>query len=225
MRTTLILFDFDGTLADTAFDLAAAANRQRTRRGLPPLPYESLRPYASHGARGLLKAALDLDKDSEHYEPARQQFLRDYTEVMNDHTRLFPGIPELLDQLDARDFAWGIVTNKSEILTQPMVRHLGLRDRCRVVVCGDTTAHTKPHPEPLLHAARQAGHPPARSLYVGDDQRDIQAGKAAGMTTVAAGYGYCSLDDPARWGADAVAASPADLWPFIARWATTQGTP
>ncbi|CAM5185855.1 Phosphoglycolate phosphatase OS=Castellaniella defragrans OX=75697 GN=HNR28_000881 PE=4 SV=1 [Castellaniella defragrans] len=217
----LVLFDFDGTLADTAFDLAAAANRQRTRQGLAALPYESLRPYASHGARGLLKAALDLDKSSERYEPVRQQFLRDYAEIMNDHTRLFPGIPELLARLEAEGYVWGIVTNKSEALTWPMVRYLQLQDRCRVVVCGDTTPYTKPHPEPLLHAASRLGHPPALSLYVGDDQRDIQAGIAAGMATVAAGYGYCSLDDPTHWGAGAIAHEPAELWPLIAHWAET----
>ncbi|HEX7386690.1 MAG TPA: HAD-IA family hydrolase [Castellaniella sp.] len=215
----LVLFDFDGTLADTAFDLAEAANRQRTREGLPPLPYEALRPYASHGARGLLKAALDLDKTDERYELVRQQFLRDYAEIMNDHTQLFPGIPELLAQLDNQEYPWGIVTNKSELLAWPMVRHLNLQGRCRVVVCGDTTPNPKPHPDPLLHAAHQLGQLPARSLYVGDDQRDIQAGKAAGMATVAAGYGYCSLDDPHTWGADAIAQSPTELWPLISTWA------
>ncbi len=215
----LVLFDFDGTLADTAPDLAAAANRQRHDRGLPPLPYEALRPYASHGARGLLKAALDLDAQSEAYEPARQQFLRDYAEAMLVHTRLFPGIQALLDRLGSRAYGWGIVTNKVESLALPIVRHLGLQDRCLVTVGGDTTPHTKPHPEPLLHAARQAGFAPGDCLYIGDDERDIVAGQSAGMATVAAAYGYCSLDDPARWGADAIAAAPEDLWPLIERWA------
>lgn len=217
----LVLFDFDGTLADTAFDLAAAANRQRAYRSLPPLPYEALRPHASHGARGLLKAALDLDAQSAEYETVRQQFLHDYAQIMNEHTQLFPGIRELLDQLRAQGFTWGIVTNKTEVLTWPMVRHLGLQAYCRVVVCGDTTPHIKPHPAPLLHAASEAGHPPSHSLYIGDDLRDIQAGKAAGMATVAAGYGYCSMDDPANWGANAVAHSPDELWPIIHHWAET----
>jgi len=217
----LVLFDFDGTLADTAFDLAAAANLQRAYRSLPPLPYEALRPHASHGARGLLKAALDLSAESDQYEPVREQFLRDYARIMNEHTALFPGVHELLERLQAQGFTWGIVTNKTEVLTAPMVRHLGLHEHCRVVVCGDTTPHTKPHPAPLLHAADRAGLSPAQSLYIGDDARDIQAGKAAGMATIAAGYGYCSLDDPARWGADAVARAPSDLWPLIRRWAET----
>lgn len=215
----LVLFDFDGTLADTAPDLAAAANRQRHYRGLPPLPYEALRPYASHGARGLLKAALDLDAQSDEYESTRQRFLRDYAEAMLVQTRLFPGIGMLLDQLGGHAYGWGIVTNKIEALALPIVRHLGLQDRCLVTVGGDTTPHAKPHPEPLLHAARQAGVPPGNCIYIGDDERDIVAGQAAGMATVVAAYGYCSLKDPARWGADAIAASPEDLWPLIERWA------
>jgi len=215
----LVLFDFDGTLADTAPDLAAAANRQRHYRGLPPLPYESLRPYASHGARGLLKAALDLDAQSADYEPTRQRFLSDYAEAMLVHTRLFPDIDALLDRLAAHGYGWGIVTNKVESLALPIVRHLGLHERCLVTVGGDTTPHTKPHPEPLLYAARQTGTVPGHCLYIGDDERDVVAGRAAGMATVAAAYGYCSLDDPARWGADALARSPAELWPLIETWA------
>lgn len=214
----LVLFDFDGTLADTAPDLAAAANQQRLYRGLPPLPYENLRPYASHGARGLLKAALDLDARSDEYEAVRQRFLRDYAQAMLVHTRLFPGIPELLDQLGEHKYGWGIVTNKIESLALPIVRHLGLQDRCLVTVGGDTTPHTKPHPEPLRHAARQAGFAPEHCIYIGDDARDIAAGLAAGMATVAVAYGYCSLDDPTRWGADALASTPAELWPLIQRW-------
>jgi len=225
MHPCLILFDFDGTLADTAPDLAAAANRQRGYRGLPPLPYEALRPYASHGARGLLKAALDLDPGSEEYERSRRQFLQDYAQDMLTHTRLFAGIDTLLDQLAEASMGWGIVTNKVESLALPIVRHLGLESRCRVTVGGDTTPHAKPHPEPLLHAARQAGYAPARCMYVGDDERDIIAGKAAGMATVVAGYGYCALDDPIRWQADAIARQPADLWPIIRRWALREPTP
>ncbi|HET8597748.1 MAG TPA: phosphoglycolate phosphatase [Castellaniella sp.] len=218
MPQHLILFDFDGTLADTAPDLAAAANRQRAYRGLPPLPYDALRPYASHGARGLLKAALDLSPDAGEYEQTRQRFLQDYADAMLVHTQLFPGVAELLDQLSGAGVPWGIVTNKVESLAVPIVRHLGLETRCRITVGGDTTPHTKPHPEPLLHAARQTGFAPEQCLYVGDDERDIVAGKAAGMATVAAAYGYCSLADPATWLADAIARQPADLWPIIQGW-------
>ncbi|MER1939601.1 HAD-IA family hydrolase [Castellaniella sp. FW104-16D08] len=218
MTPRMILFDFDGTLADTAPDLAAAANLQRGYRGLPALDYALLRPHASHGARGLLKAALDIDASHADYEQCRQQFLQDYAKTMLEHARLFAGIDELLEQLFQAATPWGIVTNKTEALTLPMVHHLGLESRCCVTVGGDTTAHTKPHPEPLLHAARQTGFLPQHCLYVGDDERDILAGKAAGMATVAAGYGYCSLDDPERWQADAVAHQPADLWPIIQGW-------
>ena len=222
----LVLFDFDGTLADTAPDLAAAANRQRHYRDLPPLPYDTLRPYASHGARGLLKAALDLDVQSPDYDATRQRFLDDYAAAMLVHTRLFAGIPELLDTLAAQGCGWGIVTNKIASLAVPIVHHLGLHERCLVTVGGDTTPHPKPHPEPLLYAARQAGTAPEHCIYIGDDLRDVLAGRAAGMATVAAAYGYCSLDDPARWGADAIAATPADLWPIIADWAAgLQGVP
>ncbi|CAM5779146.1 HAD-IA family hydrolase [Castellaniella caeni] len=213
----LILFDFDGTLADTAPDLAAAANRQRTRQGLAPLPYEALRPHASHGARGLLKAALDLNPDDDAYPRVRQQFLDDYAQAMLVHTQLFPGVAELIEQLARQALAWGIVTNKVEALALPIVRHFGLDARCAVTVGGDTTPHTKPHPEPLLYAARQVGARPEHCIYIGDDARDIQAGKAAGMATVAAAYGYCA-DDPASWQADIIARSPADLWPIIQRW-------
>ena len=211
----LVLFDFDGTLADTAPDLAAAANKQRTRKGLPPLPYESLRPLASHGARGLLKAGLDMDPDHPDYEAHRLQFLQDYEQDMTLLTVLFPGVTELLSTLKTNGYSWGIVTNKVEYLALPIVRHLGLHSESVVTVGGDTTPHTKPHPAPLLHAAKQAGFDPGQCLYVGDDERDIIAGKAAGMSTIAAAYGYCGLSEVAGWQADAIANSPAEVWPAI----------
>jgi len=214
--SALILFDFDGTLADTAPDLAAAANRQRTRRGLAPLSADVLRPHASQGARGLLRAALSLQPGDPDYEPTRLQFLADYEAAMTEHTRLFDGIPELLDRLRSRGLDWGIVTNKVERLALPLVAHLGLASQCAALVCGDTTAHSKPHPEPLLHAARLAGHPPQRCMYVGDDLRDVQAGRAAGMPVIAAAYGYCGVDEAATaWQADRCVESPAELWAAI----------
>ncbi len=221
----LVLFDFDGTLADTAPDLAAAANKQRAYRGLPPLPYEALRPYASHGARGLLKAALGLQPGDTDYEDSRRRFLSDYARDIAVHTQLFPGIAELLDELARHDYAWGIVTNKVEYLARPIIRHLGLESRCAVTVGGDTTPHAKPHPEPLLHAARQAGCAPIRCIYIGDDERDVVAGKAAGMATVVAAYGYCSLADPVTWQADAIAQQAPDLWPIIQRWSGPAARP
>ncbi|TEA74211.1 HAD family hydrolase [Allopusillimonas ginsengisoli] len=216
----LVLFDFDGTLADTAPDLAEAANKQRARRGLPPLPYEDLRPYASAGARGLLKAGLGMSPEDDDYDACRRQFLEDYQSDMTRHTTLFPGIPELLATLRRHDYAWGIVTNKMEYLALPLVAHLGLADECAVTVGGDTTAHSKPHPAPLLHAAEKTGFSPQHCIYIGDDHRDIIAGKAAGMGTVVAAYGYCGLDTALNgWEADAIASTPQELWPVIQEWA------
>ncbi|MFT0547931.1 HAD family hydrolase [Allopusillimonas ginsengisoli] len=216
----LVLFDFDGTLADTAPDLAAAANKQRERRGLGPLPYETLRPYASHGARGLLKAGLDMSTDHPEYEACRKQFLVDYENDMRHHTRLFPGIAALLDTLQANAFAWGIVTNKAEYLAVPLVAHLGLAQNCAITVGGDTAARPKPYADPLLLAAERTGFNPDQCIYIGDDERDIIAGRAAGMTTVVAAYGYCDRDIALQtWNADAVADAPGDLWPVIQGWA------
>ncbi|NYT61406.1 phosphoglycolate phosphatase [Alcaligenaceae bacterium] len=216
----LVLFDFDGTLADTAPDLAAAANRQRARKGLPPLPYADLRPYASHGVRGLLKAGLDMDTTHPEFETCREQFLEDYEQNMTTLSVLFPGIKPLLAKLKESGYAWGIVTNKMEYLAIPLVVHLGLYTDCVVTVGGDTTNHSKPHPAPLLHAAQVAGFAPSDCIYVGDDERDIIAGKAAGMATIVAAYGYCGDEAPLTdWQADAIAATPEDIWPAIQHWA------
>jgi len=214
--TALILFDFDGTLADTAPDLGAAANRQRTRARLAPLPLEELRPYSSAGARGLLRCALNLTPADEAYEAHRVQFLKDYEAAMTVDTCLFDGVPELLAQIKDEGMAWGIVTNKATYLATPIVAALGLAQDCAVLVCGDTTAHSKPHPLPLLHAAKQAGYDVERCLYVGDDLRDIQAAQAAGMPSIAAAYGYCGPEHPPEtWQADHCAYSTRDMWPAI----------
>ena len=214
--TALILFDFDGTLADTAPDLAAAANRQRTRAGLEPLPLEVLRPYSSAGARGLLRCALNLTPADEGYEAHRVQFLKDYEAAMTVDTCLFDGVPELLAQIKSEGMSWGIVTNKATYLATPIVNALGLAQDCAVLVCGDTTAHSKPHPLPLLHAAQQAGYNVERCLYVGDDLRDIQAAQAAGMPSIAAAYGYCGPEHPPEtWQADHCAYSAREMWPAI----------
>jgi N-acetyl-D-muramate 6-phosphate phosphatase len=212
----LILFDFDGTLADTAPDLGAAANRQRIRAGLEPLPLEVLRPYSSAGARGLLRCALNLMPTDETYEAHRVQFLKDYEAAMTVDTCLFDGVSELLAQIKNEGMAWGIVTNKATYLATPIVKALGLAQECAVLVCGDTTAHSKPHPLPLLHAAQQAGYDVERCLYVGDDLRDIQAAQAAGMPSIAAAYGYCGPEHPPEtWQADHCAYSARDMWPAI----------
>jgi len=211
----LILFDFDGTLADTARDLAAAANRQRERQQLAPLPFEALRPVASQGARGMLRVALGLTPEHAGYEASKQQFLTDYEACMHDHVALFDGIALLLDTLTAHGHAWGIVTNKLAYLAIPLIRQLGLEAGSAAIVGGDTTPHVKPHPAPLLHAAQLAGFAPERCLYVGDDERDILAGKAANMATIAVAYGYAAPRDIPNWQADAVAQTPHDIWPAL----------
>jgi len=211
----LILFDFDGTLADTAPDLAFAANLQRIRQGLPCLDASHYRPHASHGARGMLRIALGLEPEDAGYVEARDAFLADYADNMTRHTRLFPGTKQLLRTLRDHGHAWGIVTNKMEYLAQPIIAHLGLATDCAVTVGGDTTAHAKPHPAPLLHAANLAGYPPGQCIYIGDDARDIAAGRAAGMATIAAAYGYGDMDSILQWGADHIAHSPGDLWPIL----------
>ena len=186
-----VLFDLDGTLADTAPDLAAAVNKMQRMRGLPETPLDVLRPLASAGARGLLGGAFGIAPQAPDYDAMRDEFLANYATDLCVHTTLFPGIGALIDDLDARGVRWGIVTNKAMRFTAPLVEQLGLGARAACVVGGDTTPHAKPHPAPLLHAAEQLTLEPARIVYVGDDLRDIQAGSAAGMATVAAAYGYC----------------------------------
>jgi 2-phosphoglycolate phosphatase len=195
-----VLFDLDGTLADTAPDLAAAVNKMQRMRGLPETPLDVLRPLASAGARGLLGGAFGIGPQADGYDAMRDEFLANYAADLCVHTTLFPGIGTMLDELDVRGVRWGIVTNKAMRLTAPLVDLLGIGERAACVVGGDTTPHSKPHPAPLLHAAGQLTLAPGRIVYVGDDLRDIQAGSAAGMATVAAAYGYCGDGvAPAQW--------------------------
>ena len=210
--TRAVLFDLDGTLADTAPDLAAAANKMRAQRGLSPLPLETLRPLASAGARGLIGEAFGIGPEHETYPALRDEFLSNYAADICATTTLFDGVATLLADLTERNIRWGIVTNKATRLTEPLVALLGLADTSACVVCGDTTPHTKPHPAPLLHAAQAMRVPPAAIVYVGDDLRDIQAGQAAGMSTIAAAYGYCGNTLPAsEWGADHLVEDVAQL--------------
>jgi phosphoglycolate phosphatase len=207
-----VLFDLDGTLADTAPDLAAAVNKMRHERGLEMVPLDDLRPLASAGARGLIGGAFGIGPEHPEFAAMRDEFLANYEADLCIETTLFQGIDAVLDELDARGVRWGIVTNKVARLTDPLVALLGLDVRAGCVVSGDTTPHSKPHPAPLLHAARMLDLPPERIVYVGDDLRDVQAGFAAGMVTVAAAYGYCGNDiPPTRWHAQYVVQSPAEL--------------
>ena len=207
-----VFFDLDGTLADTAADLAAPVNAMRVERGLAPLPLDLLRPFASMGARGLIGRGLGVQREDAAFEPLRVEFLQRYEAAMVVHTRLFDGMPAVLDALDAAGVRWGVVSNKVERYVRPIVEALGLSRRSAVAIGGDTTPHAKPHPEPLLHAARLTGIAPGACVYVGDDLRDVEAGRAAGMRTVAAAYGYCGEHEPPhRWGADALIEHPGEL--------------
>jgi phosphoglycolate phosphatase len=207
-----VLFDLDGTLADTAPDLVAAVNKMRADRGLDRVPLDTLRPLASAGARGLIGGAFGIGPEDHGYASMREEFLANYEADLCIETTLFPGIGELLDVLDARNVRWGIVTNKVGRLTMPLVEQLGLASRAACVVSGDTTPHSKPHPAPLLHAAESLAMRPERIVYIGDDLRDVQAGFAAGMITVAAAYGYCGTDlPPAMWHAQHIVDSPQQL--------------
>jgi phosphoglycolate phosphatase len=205
-----VLFDLDGTLADTAPDLAAAVNWMRTERGLEPTPYAILRPTASAGARGMIGAAFGLAPGDTGYEELRLEWFERYQSNMAVHSTLFDGIPDLLDGLAAAGMAWGIVTNKPARFTDPLVPQIGLA-HAGCVISGDTTPYSKPHPAPLLEAARRLDIDPTHCWYVGDDLRDIEAGRAAGMVTVACKWGYCGSIDPATWGADYQLDTPRQL--------------
>ena len=208
-----VLFDFDGTLADTAPDLGGALNRMLTERGRPALPLETVRPHASSGARGLLYIGFGIVPEDDGYPVMKDEFLANYSDAICVHTRLFPGIEELLASIESRKMVWGIVTNKAVRLTTPLVAHLGLAQRAGCVVGGDTTPHLKPHPASLLHAAGKIGIRPSECCYLGDDLRDIQAAKAAGMFSVAVEYGYSGTENggPRGWDAEAVIGEPLEL--------------
>jgi len=211
-----IFFDLDGTLADTAPDLVAATNELLIARNLAAKPYEFLRPYASAGARGLLEGAFGINPEHADFIPLRDEFFSNYEKALLVESKLFDDMHHLLDAMDEAKLPWGIVTNKSHRFTNPLVELMGLSHRSASTVSGDTTPYSKPHPEPILHAARAANIDPTKSLYVGDDIRDVIAGKAAGMKTVAAAYGYCGCKEPPdAWGADFVINSPLDLMQII----------
>ena len=207
-----VLFDLDGTLIDSAPDLGAAADKIRTDRGLPALPYELYRPMAGAGARGMLQVALDMLPDHPDFEAAKEEFLTNYQNCLTQRTQAFPGVAELLLSLRAKRLVWGIVTNKSKRFTEPLVEAMPLLAQAHTVISGDTTLHAKPHPEPLFEAARRLGVDPQRCVYVGDDERDVVAGLAAGMGTVAATYGYLGQKaEVSAWGAHAHIDLPVQL--------------
>jgi phosphoglycolate phosphatase len=207
-----VLFDLDGTLIDSAPDLGAAADKMRTDRGLSSLPLSDYRPMAGAGARGMLAIAFDMNPDHPEFIALKEEFFTNYEKSLTQSTYAFDGVNELIAHLGELELPWGVVTNKSVRFTAPITRAMPLFESARTIISGDTTPHAKPHPEPLFEAARQLGIAPERCLYVGDDERDIVAGLAAGMLTVAATYGYLGQKtDPSQWGAHATINSPEDL--------------
>ncbi len=216
LPVSAVLFDLDGTLADSAGDLALALNRVRAGAGLPPVPVAGLRAHASSGARGLLAAGMGVTPEHPDYDALREAFLAHYAACLAQTTHLFAGIADLLDAIETRALRWGVVTNKHTRFTRPVVAALGLAPRAGVVVSGDTTPHAKPHPAPLLHAAQALGVAPEACVYVGDDLRDVEAGRAAGMATIVAGYGYMGTGgDPAQWPATGWIATPLELLDWL----------
>ena len=211
-----VLFDLDGTLVDSAPDLAGAANDLRAAQGLAPLPLAELRPLCGAGARGMLDAAFGVLPGDERFEPLRLAFLARYQQRLLQESRVFASMEPLLAALEAGRQPWGIVTNKALRYAEPLVQGLALHTRAAVLIGGDSTPHPKPHPAPLLEAARRLGVAAERCVYIGDDHRDVVAGRAAGMATVAAGWGYLGVGKPIDdWEADVVMASPDALLQWL----------
>jgi 2-phosphoglycolate phosphatase len=214
-RAGALLLDLDGTLLDTAPDMGAALNSLRREVGREPLSLETIRPHVSHGSNALVRLGFDLTGGPE-FERLRQRFLDIYRADLASGTGLMPGFAPVLDTLELRGVPWGIVTNKPGWLTEPLLEQLGLRQRAACVVCGDTVAERKPHPLPMLHAAALVGRPPSDFVYVGDAERDIVAGRAAGMRTVAVRFGYLADgEDPAAWNPDGIVDSPTELLDWL----------
>lgn len=210
-----VLFDLDGTLADTAPDLGGALNQLLREQGREPLPMDRLRPHVSSGARGMIGVGLGITPADPAYFELQQRFLAIYQDGLCVGTRLFEGMAEHLDQLEIRGIPWGIVTNKSQRFAIPLMEGLGLRQRCACIVCGDSSQRSKPHAHPMQLASAVIGIAAKACIYVGDDERDVISGRAVGMTTIVAAWGYLGNDSPpASWGADAIAASPQDILGF-----------
>lgn len=208
----MILFDLDGTLVDTVHDLAYALNLQRERHGMPLLPLDVIRPYASHGSQALLSLGFNLSPADDNFAAMREEYLALYDQVLTRKPVLFDGVAELLATLENKAMPWGVVTNKPRRFTQPLLQNIGLLERAACVVCADDAPRPKPYPDSLLLACELAAVPPQRCWYVGDAERDIQAGKAAGMLTVVAMYGYLGENDrPLEWGADVFVNTPLEL--------------
>ncbi len=211
-----MLFDLDGTLADTAPDMAQALNLLLKEKDYQPLPFDTIRPWVSHGGLALVRLGFGEERGDVKLENLRQRFLEIYAENLCRETRLFPGIPQLLAILSENGFNWGVVTNKPGYLTEPLVAQLTIQPPPACIVSGDTTTNRKPHPEPMLLACNQAGSDPHECLYVGDSERDIHAGKQAGMKTLVALFGYITdSEDPETWGADGMIRAPMEVFDWL----------
>lgn len=211
-----VLFDLDGTLIDSAPDLGAAVDKMRVDRGLSSYPLEHYRHMAGAGARGMIGIAFGLTPEHPEFEAMKEEFFVNYENCMTERTRIFDGVVDMIAALRAKGLAWGVVTNKSSRFTDPLTSAMSLFSTAGAIVSGNTTPHAKPHPEPLFEAARRLSIDPGRCVYVGDDERDIVAGLAAGMGTIAATYGYLGQQtDISCWKADLHIDSPMDLLKFL----------
>ncbi|AOU97625.1 phosphoglycolate phosphatase [Acidihalobacter yilgarnensis] len=211
-----ILFDLDGTLADTAPDMAAALNTLRRENALPALPFAEIRDHVSHGSTAMVRIGFGTHLPEDRFEALRARFLEIYAASLALETRLFPGMPELIDAIEARGLVWGIVTNKPGFLSTPLIGALGLQSRIACLVSGDQLPQRKPHPAPLLYAAECCKLDPDNFCYLGDAERDITAGRAAGMQTLIAGWGYIDASQcPNDWGADGSLSRPQDLLDWL----------
>lgn len=211
-----LLFDLDGTLLDTARDLVDSANVLLINAGREPMPMATLRPWASQGGLLIVSIAFDIAPESEQAQQLHQQFLEQYASRISRNTVLFDGMQKVLEKIECSGKPWGVVTNKPAYLTKPLLTQLGLDKRAACIVNGDTVNHPKPSPEPMLHACKLLQVAPNRAAVVGDDRRDIESGKAAGLFTFAAGWGYIrATDAPTNWGADVVLQRPEQLHPWL----------
>jgi N-acetyl-D-muramate 6-phosphate phosphatase len=211
-----VLFDLDGTLIDTAPDLAYALNETRRIHDMEPIEYTKIRQVVSLGGIAMIKLAFNIDRDDQEFSNIRDEFLTIYSKNIHIHSRLFEGMEQVISTLEKKGLKWGIVTNKPEWLTTPLLQSMSLDYRAHCIVSGDTLPYMKPHPEPLFHACRQLNCKPQESVYVGDAKRDIDAGIAAGMETIIASYGYIDDDEDINgWGASSIIANPADLLTWL----------
>ncbi|WP_438971781.1 HAD-IA family hydrolase [Methylophaga sp.] len=212
----VVFFDLDGTLVDTAPDLAYALNRVLEEEGMPPLPYADIRPVASHGSPGLLKLGFGMTTSDDRFNSLQQRFIKIYQDNLTRESRLFEGMEAIIDSIEKAGKIWGVITNKPAFLTEPLMSGLKLDRRAACIVSGDTTVNSKPHPEPMLHACELTGVEPQKCLYIGDAQRDIEAGRNANMHTLIAKYGYISDEDhPENWQADAMISHPSEIMQWI----------